>query len=187
MFLFRIEVRRILHLGTGRGRVRVMSFEIRLLRPDQPGLYRRIRLESLRLHPESFGSSFEEESAQSLAWFRQRLTGNAIFGGFREKALLGCVGFMPESGLKRAHKGHLWGMYVREEARGTGLARELVEAVVTHARERVMVLQLSVTVGNLAARRLYEAAGFKVYGLEAAALHVDGRYVDEEHMAMRFG
>ena len=46
----------------------------------------------------------------------------------RGSDILGLAGFMPETGLKRAHKGHLWGMYVRAEARGSGLSRRLVEA-----------------------------------------------------------
>jgi len=111
-----------------------MPFVIRPLRADEAETYRDIRLEALRLHPEAFGSSFEEESARGLAWFAERLSGTTVFGGFRGEALLGTAGFMPETGLKRAHKGHLWGMYLRAEARGSGLAAGLVAAVVDHAR-----------------------------------------------------
>ena len=158
-----------------------MSFTIRLLREDEAALYRDIRLEGLRLHPYSFGAAFEQESQEPLPFFTARVAAG-VFGGFRDGQLLGVAGFMRETGLKRAHKAHLWGMYVRPEARGTGLARMIVEAVLDHARGRVELVQLSVTEGNVPARRLYEAVGFVPYGIEHHALRVDGQYFDEIHM-----
>jgi RimJ/RimL family protein N-acetyltransferase len=162
-----------------------MSFVIRPLCADEAALYRDIRLEGLRLHPEAFGSAFEQETAESLPFFEQRLTGNTIFAGFHDQEVLGVAGFMPEPGLKRAHKGHLWGMYVRPAARGTGLAPQLVEAVLEFAKDRVELVQLSVVSGNAPAHRLYVSHGFAPYGLEERSLKVDGRYLDEVHMVKR--
>ena len=160
-----------------------MAFTIRRLGANEPGLYRNIRLEALRLHPDAFGASYEDELARPLSFFEQRVTGNAIFGGFRGDDILGTAGFMPESGAKRAHKCHLWGVYVRAAARGTGLARLLVEAVLDHARGRAELIQLSVVSTNHRARQLYASYGFEPYGLEARSLKVEGRYVDELLMA----
>jgi RimJ/RimL family protein N-acetyltransferase len=162
-----------------------MSFVIRRLRADEPALYRDIRLKALRLHPDPFGASFEDEAARPLAFFEQRLTGNVIFGGFRDQELLGTAGFMPETGAKRAHKAHFWGMYIRAAARGTGLARRLVEAVLDHAKDRAELVQLSVVSGNVPARRLYASLGFEPYGIEERSLKVAGRYLDEVHMVRR--
>jgi RimJ/RimL family protein N-acetyltransferase len=156
-----------------------MTLGVRPLAPDDPELYREIRLEALRLHPEAFGASFEEEAARPLGFFEQRLTTNVIFGGYFGDALMGMAGFMPETGAKRAHKAHLWGMYVRQPARGTGLARLLVDAVLDHAAGRAELIQLSVIRDNIGAQRLYAAAGFTPYGLEARALKVNGRYLDD--------
>jgi ribosomal protein S18 acetylase RimI-like enzyme len=161
---------------------RAMSFVVRPLRPDEPAVYRDIRLEALRMHPEAFGASYEDELARPLDFFAQRVASNTIFAGFRDDAILGTAGFMPESGAKRAHKCHLWGMYVRPEARGTGLARLLVDAVLTHAAARAELIQLSVVSTNGVARRLYESFGFEPFGLEVHSLKVNGRYVDEIHM-----
>ena len=160
-----------------------MTFMIRPLRADEVALYREVRLEALRAHPEAFSASFENEAAQPLTFFTGRLTGGVIFGGFRDQALLGVVGFMIQVGAKREHKGMLWGMYVRPEARRTGLARGLVEALLDHARDRVELVQLSVTADNLNASRLYASLGFEPYGIEKQALKVDGRYLDEVLMA----
>lgn len=162
-----------------------MAFDVRPLLPAEATLYREIRLEALRLHPEAFGASSEHEAAQPLAFFEQRLTGNSIFAGTSGQRLLGVGGFMPETGVKRAHKGHLWGMYVRPEARGTGLARRIALAVLEHAAARVELIQLSVVAGNEVAHRLYLSLGFAPFGVEARALKVDGQYFDEIHMAKR--
>jgi RimJ/RimL family protein N-acetyltransferase len=43
---------------------------------------------------------------------------------------------------------------------------------------------LSVSVPQEAARRLYRALGFAVYGYETHALKVDETYVDDEHMVL---
>lgn len=160
-----------------------MTFEIRPLRVDEAPTWRAIRLEALRLHPEAFGASFEHEEAQPLAFFEERLTGGTMFGGFRDQELLGNVGFLIQPGAKRAHKGMLWGMYVRSAGRGTGLARDLVRAVLDHARERVELIQLTVVADNRIARRLYASFGFEPYGIEQRALKVEGRYLDDVLMA----
>jgi ribosomal protein S18 acetylase RimI-like enzyme len=88
------------------------------------------------------------------------------------------------SGWKRAHKGFLWGMYVRASARGSGVAKPLVEAVLAHARERVELVQLSVVKENETAQRLYRSCGFVAYGHEVHALKQNGRYYDEVLMAV---
>ena len=172
-----------------------MTVIIRPLRVDEAALYRDIRLEALRTHPEAFGASFEQEAARPLGFFAERLSGqegmtgptgisgNVIFGGFQDAAVLAIAGFIVQSGLKREHKGTLWGMYVRPEARGTGLASLLVEAVLDHARDRVELIQLSVIADNVIARRLYASLGFEPYGIEERALKVEGRYLDEVLMA----
>ena len=42
--------------------------------------YRALRLLGLQMHPESFGSSFEEEDALPDSAFAERLTNGAVFG-----------------------------------------------------------------------------------------------------------
>ena len=111
----------------------------------------------------------------------------AVFGGFDRADLLGVAGFFVHRGAKEGHKGVLWGMYVRPEARGAGVARRLVEAVIAYARARVELIQLSVVVGNEQARRLYARLGFVEYGIEKNSLKFCGRYYDEILMAKDLG
>jgi GNAT superfamily N-acetyltransferase len=164
-----------------------MTISIRRLREDDSMLYREIRLEALRLHPEAFGASFEQEASRPLAFFAERLTGNAIFGGFADTVLVGTAGLMIQSGAKRVHKGMLWGMYVRAGARGSGLSGRLVDAVIDEALTCVELIQLSVVADNLVAQRLYASRGFAAYGIEEHSLKVEGRYLDEVLMVKMLG
>jgi RimJ/RimL family protein N-acetyltransferase len=155
---------------------------VRRLPPDEAELYRGIRLEALRVNPEAFSSTYEDESVQELAWFAGRLARSVIFGAFGDGQLLGIAGFYIREGRKEAHKGVLVGMYVQAAARRGGIACRLVEAVLDHARQYVEQVQLSVIADNIAARRLYAGLGFVEYGLEKQALKDHGRYYDEVTM-----
>lgn len=156
---------------------------MRRLPPEDAVLYRDIRLDALRSDPDAFGSTFEEEKAQPLHWFTQRLETSAVFGAFAGSELVGIVGFFVMPHHKEAHKGVLVGMYVRPGARTGGVGRRLVEAVIEHARHCVEVVQLTVIKENQRAVRLYARLGFVEYGLERNSLKQGGRYWDEMLMA----
>ncbi len=162
------------------------SFEIRRLTTDDAALYRDIRLEGLRLNPDAFGSTFASENARPLEAFVKRVRASEIFGAFRGAELLGITGLAFRAGIKEHHKAFLWGVYVRAEARGAGVARALAETALAAARKRVEIVQLTVESGNLGARHLYESLGFVEYGFEKKALKFEGRYADDIHMALDF-
>ena len=154
------------------------SLQIRRLEPSDAALYREIRLEALRKSPEAFGSTFEKENARPLSWFESVLARADIFGGFLDGTLAGVAAYAAHEGSKQAHKATLWGMYVRDTARKSGLGKKLVAAVLDHARERVEMVQLTVVSENDDARRLYSASGFVEYGYEKRGLKQVGRYFD---------
>ena len=164
-----------------------MSYEIRVLGVADVDEYRRIRLESLRLHPDAFGADHDESAALDRAQFAERLVtpGLTRFGGFNGDRLVGLGGLQIRSGAKEKHKAHLFSMYVDRAHRRTRLAKRLVEAVIAGAREAgAVVLHLSVTVGNVPAQLLYRRMGFAVYGVERRSLKVNGRFLDEELMVL---
>jgi RimJ/RimL family protein N-acetyltransferase len=157
----------------------ISPLQIRRLETSDAALYRDIRLEALKKNPEAFGSTFEREDAQPLSWFEAVVVRADVFGAFLDGALMGIAGYAAQEGSKQAHKGRLWGMYVRTAGRNANLGKKLVAAVLDHARGRVEMVQLSVVSENEAARRLYEAMGFVEYGYEKQALKHDGKYYDE--------
>ncbi len=163
--------------------MRVAGIEVRRLLPADAALYRDIRLSALKLSPEAFGSTFEAEHAEVLTWFADRLERSVVFGAFDGTELVGTAGFFIRQGRKEAHKGVLWGMYVRPGARKAGVGKLLAEAVIDHARQHVELIQLTVVSGNKPARRLYDSLGFIKYRIEKNSLKQDGRYWDEVLMA----
>jgi RimJ/RimL family protein N-acetyltransferase len=157
--------------------------ELRRLSPDDAALFREMRLEGLQRDPDAFSSTFEIESEQPLAFFAERIGRSTVFGAFHGPELLGVAGFIVQPGPKHAHKGLLWGMYVRPHARQAGLGRRLIEAVVEHASQHVELIQLSVVSENQPARRLYASLGFEEYGIDRRGAKYRGRYHDDVLMA----
>jgi ribosomal protein S18 acetylase RimI-like enzyme len=74
-------------------------------------------------------------------------------------------------------------MYVRAEARGTGVADAVMDALLTYAKGRVRQVQLTAVNANARAVRFYQRHGFILYGVEPASIHMeDGTHADEALM-----
>ncbi len=165
---------------------------IRFLGSDDLAVYRELRLAGLKESPTAFGSSYADEVDMPSAEFAARMRphgnpDNGIFGAFVEnRGLVGILGFAREKRVKRSHIASVWGMYVSPEFRGRGFGAALLDEAIAHARKlgAVRQLVLSVTASNVAASSLYRSRGFERYGLERDALCVDGKYFDEEHLAL---
>ena len=50
-----------------------MQYIVRMLGKDDATAFRRVRLEALRLHPEAYTASYEDEAQLNLAQFTERL------------------------------------------------------------------------------------------------------------------
>ncbi|MCG6113258.1 MAG: GNAT family N-acetyltransferase [Paracoccus sp.] len=147
--------------------------------------FQTIRLEGLACHPEAFGASHEDEAELPLTLISQRLSAGVVFGGFRgDHALEGVVGVMKGQSQKVRHIATIWGMYVCPTARGTGLSSILLKAAVDEASRDCRSIRLSVVSTNLAARRLYQRAGFTEWAVDTAALFVSGCFHDEVLMRL---
>jgi ribosomal protein S18 acetylase RimI-like enzyme len=162
------------------------SFEIRRLSRADAEAFRAIRLEGLERHPAAFGASFKDESGRPLSFFTDTLDEHFVLGAENRGRLTGVAAFRCYDGEKKRHRGTLWGMYVREEARGTGIARQLVDGILAHARQHVEEVGLSVWADNPAAIALYKSAGFVVTAQDARAIKIDGVYYDHLLMQVRF-
>lgn len=161
---------------------------VRLLVPgDEPEL-RRMRHDALRLHPEAFGQTLQElaETSPEALIVRMLTAPNFTFGGFApDRALMGIVGLRLETRARIRHKATIVSVYVDAAHRRTGLARALMEAALAHARQAgARLVELTVTVGNDGARRLYRSLGFYSYGIEPRGYCVDGVFNDKDLMAL---
>jgi RimJ/RimL family protein N-acetyltransferase len=164
---------------------------IRTLRDDDAGAYVVLRREALLDSPLAFGASPADDFASSAGTIRDRLGRGpewAILGAF-EGGLVGAVGVFRDGHVKSSHKAHLWGMYVARSHRRQGIGAELVQSALRHARSLAGVSWVHLAVSSAApgARRVYERAGFEVWGTEPEALRHDGQAAVEHHMALYLG
>jgi RimJ/RimL family protein N-acetyltransferase len=162
---------------------------IRELRESDAEAYVALRRQALLDSPLAFGASPADDFVSSAETVRERLRGApewAILGAF-QPALVGSVGVFRGHHAKGSHKARIWGMYVAPGHRRCGIGADLLQAAVRHARSLpgVTWVHLSVSAAAPGARRLYERAGFEVWGTEPEALRHDGQSVVEHHMALR--
>lgn len=129
--------------------------ELVWLSPDDWQEWRTIRLASLLDTPSAYGSTYEREAAFDEQDWRDRLTSPTVM--VRESGVPVAIGggFHPEPGVL-----HIIAMYVAPAHRGRGLSRLVLDALVGHARERGLSVQLSVNTDNEVARLGYLRYGF---------------------------
>ena len=156
--------------------------------------YKRLRDAMLLAHPEAFTSDAAAESRKQPEDFLHRPgsdradAGRFLLGAWRGNVLVGAIGCERDARPKVRHIGHLVGMMVHTDSRGLGIGRMLLDVCIGEARraDGIDMLTLSVTAGNVAATRLYEASGFVTYGrLEHAVRLADGRSFAKLLMVLR--
>lgn len=148
----------------------VMSeFVIRKLSIVDWKTYKAVRLNSLKDSPDSFGSTYEREISFSESDWQSRLIPKPginisipLIAEVDGKPVGLASGVVWESDLNVAHVYQMW---VSPEARGTGIARALLDRITEWAgRRHCEALALDVTTINTAAVNLYKSAGFAPSG-----------------------
>jgi RimJ/RimL family protein N-acetyltransferase len=132
-------------------------------RLDDAMAYRGIRLDALMHAPDAFGTQYSEVADKPLSFWVHAIERMDILMLARDGGdVIGTASGGPyvEPGVTSTG---LYGMYVTESHRGTGVAAELVSAIADWAfalgsRE----IYLQVTEGNVAAERLYRRMGFQL-------------------------
>jgi len=163
-----------------------MPLTVRRFRDDEAAAYRAVRLEALATSPEFYASVLADEADRTEQSYADHLAGAPVWGAFDGEAPVGMAGLNVHVGERKQHKATLWGMYVAPAARGSGVAADLVQAILDHARAAGLEqVQLTVMASNARARALYERMGFTPFGLEPNALKVGDAYFDDLHMTCR--
>lgn len=162
---------------------------IQRLGPTWAPAYRQLMLDAYARHPEAFTSSPEERAALPLDWWERRLQEDdqaqeLVWGATRGAELLGVVGLGRETREKVRHKATLFGLYVPDRYRRLGIAKGLLDELLTHAQglPGLWVVQLTVTEGNDAALALYRQAGFNLFGSEPLAIAVGDGLLTKLHL-----
>jgi ribosomal protein S18 acetylase RimI-like enzyme len=110
-------------------------------------------------------------------------------GAYIDNQIAGVVSFSRD-GIDREklrHKGILFRMYVSNEHRGKGIAKQLIDEVITRAKNINGIEQINLTViaNNVNAKNLYEKYGFVTFGSEQNAIKWKGNYFTEDQMVLK--
>ncbi|TQQ44196.1 GNAT family N-acetyltransferase [Vibrio cholerae] len=139
-----------------------MDVYCKILKPQDSQKYRELRLESLRLYPEAFGSDYKTQSQLPKLFFEQMIekesNDHIMLGAFYNNELVGLCGLLP---LEQSHSLELVQMYVSPNVRGKSIGQTLLTKAKSVLQDRNGDrLELTVYKGNLAAIKSYEKFGF---------------------------
>jgi GNAT superfamily N-acetyltransferase len=139
------------------------SLEIRRVGPAEWKLYRELRLAALRDSPDAFASTLARERGFTRWTWKSRLRFAVTVIAYLDGRPVGTATLI---GDRRVASGReIVAMWVRPDARGQGIASQLLTHLVEVARtDGASRIALWVADGNDAARRVYLAAGFEPTG-----------------------
>jgi RimJ/RimL family protein N-acetyltransferase len=127
--------------------------------PAEWQAYRDIRLASLADAPDAFASTLDGELRLSEQDWRGRLTNAATFLGSLGGKVMATATGLPQPD----NEALLVGVWAHPDARGTGLAAAVIQAVLDWGKDRTRI-RLDVADYNEPAKRLYTKLGFTPTG-----------------------
>ena len=170
-----------------------MDVTLRELSTVDAEAYYHLRLEALQKEPESFAESPGEFTSNSIETIRKQIDDWKQLGAFAIGAfypgneLIGMVGVYRYPREKTKHRGKVWGVFITENYRGTGISKQIFKSVIQKAKKSKDFVQLELEVGvnNITALHLYKTLGFEICGRQLRALKVEHTYIDEYLMVMK--
>ncbi len=119
-------------------------------------IYKQIRLDALTLEPDAFCSTLaREQGFPDEEWTRRCMSAYCAFEDGKPGGVL--------SAVEEGEDCHIYGVYVRNLARGKGIGEAMMEAALDDMQKKdVKRLMLSVKPGQRAAISLYKKIGFQI-------------------------
>ena len=155
---------------------------------DAPA-YKALRDEMLRCAPTAFTSDYAESLPRPASSFVSRFgapsSGQFFLGAFApDGELVGCIGCDRPVGAKERHRALVVSVMVAPHAQRQGWGRQLLAACIATAARApgLEQLLLTVTADNPHALRMYQDAGFCIWGRQPGAIKVDGVGYDKIHL-----
>ena len=162
-----------------------MKISYKKLEPQHVRQYREIRLRSLQLHPEAYGSSYEEEASREKLYIEkcieERNENTFVVGAFDGDKLIGITTVNRYNLSKIAHRAEIIQVFVAPEYRGKKISTDLLNLAIeeTSKIKGIEQLELGVATENRAAIAAYRKAGFTETGKNLRCLKIKDQYIDE--------
>ena len=156
------------------------------LEPKHAKALNRLTIDAIRDYPAAFTTDYSQVRHRPFAMLIDHLRELERTRGFRLGAfdtggeLVGTVRLIPRQGPKLAHSADVVFLYVRRDRQRQGIGRALLERLIDEAGriDGLEQLELSVSSDSLAARQLYEQAGFEITGVQRRQIKVGEDYHD---------
>ncbi len=152
--------------------------------------YRKIRLESLKEYPDSFGASYEDQKVKEKLGFEeyieQELPDKFIVGAFDTAKLIGICGFFRQDNARRKNAGEIIQMYVQPKYQRNMVGYWLLQTTLEEAFKipEIDNIELGVFTANQNANTLFDNAGFEEYGLIESHVNDLGKKLDRRLMVL---
>lgn len=145
--------------------------------------YRNLRLKAVKNDPLAFVDTYEEELNSSEEKWKLRLNspnGLMLFAEADGKPV-GMVGAFWENKEKNKHIANIVSLFVKEEFRGKGIGKILLEAMIKELNRKsdIRKLKLGVVFTQIAALNMYQKLGFKIIGKAEKELKNGDIFYDE--------
>ncbi|MEL7416295.1 MAG: GNAT family N-acetyltransferase [Pseudomonadota bacterium] len=151
------------------------SIEYRRLKGESDAhLWRKIRLEALRVSPDDFLTQYADVVDRPFESFVSNLENGVTCAAIADGEAVAVMVLIPETLSAAAHRASLVAVYVRPDQRGTGVAKAVFKTLLDEAPAEVTQIELYVREGNARAEAFYSRLGFVEYGRLPDAARVGG-------------
>lgn len=161
---------------------------IRLLTAEDSGLYKILRLTSLKRDPLVFISTFDFEKEKPDSYFKNKLDNSneppfwGTYGYFQDNKLIATTQISTSYLPKKMHTAYLYEVYVLPKYRRNKIASKMIKYLLEKIKEykKIRRLELKVNSRNTGAIKFYEKLGFnKFAAIKNAICEPDGSFQDE--------
>lgn len=164
-----------------------MDIIFRELNEADASAYQVLRMKALKEEPHAFTRSYDDECTLSNHDFEVHITATDnrfTLGVFDGNNLVACVHFSRPPQSQKRHLGEVTDLYVEPSYRSEDIGKDLLSDCIERATDMPYLAYLDATCSSdsIHAMRLFERAGFEVWGVETNAIHVNGKAVTQLHM-----
>ncbi len=148
------------------------NFEIITLTSESWYDFKNLRLNALKTDPQAFLSTFEKQSNYPDEKWRERLEianegiRSWILFAEENSQLVGMVGGYRSDDNLKDNSAEIWGVYVKPDKRGKGIAKALLKNIINTLSENpdISLIKLEVNIDQEVAKKLYEDLNFVITG-----------------------
>lgn len=158
------------------------AIKIRELTPGDDDAYRRLWVEAMTHHAQSFSTSLSDCPDAGIP---TRFTQDSFtLGAFDDGELVGITSLQRDTDERLRHKALVYRVFVRRGTQRAGLGKVLLRELIRRAETvgDLRQVYLKVLASNEPAQRLYAALSFRGYAREPDAVRFGERFIDEIQM-----